>query len=123
MIDRALALDETWDAGAIHSFLITFEMGRATGEGDPAERARRHFERAVELSRGRSAGPFLTYAESVCVEQEDRAQFKGLVQRALAIDPDDDPPTRLANIIAQRRGQWLLARIDKLFLPPLPPQT
>jgi predicted anti-sigma-YlaC factor YlaD len=123
MIDRALALEESWDGGAIHGFLITFEMGRATGEGDPAERARRHFDRAVDLSGGRSAGPFLSYAESVCIEREDRAQFEQLVRRALAINPDDDPPTRLANLVAQRHARRLLGRIDKLFLPPLPTET
>ena len=52
MIDRALALDETYDSGAIHSFLVTFEMIRQGAEGEPADRSRKHFERAVELSGG-----------------------------------------------------------------------
>jgi predicted anti-sigma-YlaC factor YlaD len=119
MIDRALALDESWDRGAIHSFLITFEMGRATGEGDPAVRARQHFDRAVELSQGRLAGPFVSHAEAVCIPAEDRSQFEKLLKQALALNPDNDPPTRLANLIMQRRARWLLARVDKLFLPPL----
>ena len=121
MIDRALALDESWDRGTIHGFLITFEMGRATGEGDPAVRARKHFDRAVELSQGKMAGPFVSYAESVCVPAEDRAQFEKLLKQALAINPDNDPPTRLANLVMQRRARWLLSRIDKLFLPPVDP--
>lgn len=119
MIDRALALDEAWDRGTIHSFLITFEMARATGEGDPAGRARRHFDRAVELSQGKLAGPFVSYAEAVSIPAEDRAQFEQLLNQALAINPDNDPPTRLANLVMQRRARWLLTRVDKLFLPPL----
>ena len=121
MIDRALALDESWDHGAIHGFLITFEMGRATGEGDPVERARRHFNRAVELSGGKLAGPYLSFAESVCIEREDRAQFEKLLQTALAINPDEQPATRLVNLVMQHRARWLLSRVDKLFLPPLEP--
>jgi len=121
MIDRALVLDEGWDSGAIHGFLIAFEMGRATGEGDRATRARMHFDRAVELSGGKLAGPYVSLAESVCVEQEDRAQFEKLLHQALAINPDENPPTRLANLIMQRRARWLLSRMDKLFLPPLDP--
>lgn len=121
MIDRALALDEAWDRGAIHAFLITFEMGRATGEGDPAVRARQHFDRAVALSQGRMAGPFVSYAEAVCIPAEDRAQFEQLLNQALAINPDADPPSRLGNLVMQRRARWLLARVDKLFLPPLDP--
>jgi hypothetical protein len=31
LIDRALALDETWDEGAIHAFLITYEPNRPPG--------------------------------------------------------------------------------------------
>jgi predicted anti-sigma-YlaC factor YlaD len=121
IIDRALALDESWDHGAIHGFLITFEMGRATGEGDRIERARRHFNRAVALSGGKLAGPYLSLAESVCIEQEDRAQFEKLLQTALAINPDEQPATRLVNLVMQRRARWLLSRVDKLFLPPLEP--
>lgn len=121
MIDRALALDEAWDHGAIHGFLITFEMSRATGEGDRAARARKHFDRAVELSGGKLGGPFVSYAEAVCIAAEDRAQFEKLMHQTLAINPDNDPPTRLVNLIMQRRARWLLSRVDKLFLPPLEP--
>ena len=39
LIDRAYALDPDFDRGAIHSFLITFEMVRADGAGDPAEKS------------------------------------------------------------------------------------
>ena len=121
MIDRSLALDEAWDHGAIHGFLITFEMGRATGDGNRAARARKHFDRAVELSAGKLSGPYVSYAEAVCIPAEDRAQFEELLQQALAINPDKDPPTRLVNLIMQRRARWLLSRVDKLFLPPLEP--
>ncbi len=121
MIDRSLALDETWDHGALHGFLITFEMGRATGTGDRAARARKHFDRAVELSDGKLCGPFVSYAEAVCIPAEDRGQFEKLLQQALAINPDNHPPTRLVNLIMQRRARWLLSRVDKLFLPPLAP--
>jgi len=122
LIDRALALDESWDRGAIHGFLITFTMARATGEGDPAVRAARHFDRAVELSGGRLAGPYVSFAEAVCIPREDRAQFELLLRQALAINPDDEPATRLVNLVMQRRAAWLLSRVDKVFLPPLDPE-
>jgi len=120
LIDRALAVDESWDAGAIHAFLIPFELSRAGGEGDPVARARRHFERAVELGRGGQAGPFVTYAEAVCVQQQDREQFVRLLNQALAINPDTRPEWRLVNLVMQRRARWLLGRLDELFLPAEP---
>jgi predicted anti-sigma-YlaC factor YlaD len=119
LLYRALELDESWNNGAIHTLLITYEMSRATGEGDPVARARRHFERAVELSAGKLAGPWVTYAESVCIPLEDRAQFEASLRRALEIDVNAQPESRIENLVMQRRARWLLDRVDTLFLPPL----
>ena len=42
--------------------------------------------------------------------------FKGLLQKALTIDPDAVPKWRLANILAQEKAQWLLDESPELFL-------
>jgi predicted anti-sigma-YlaC factor YlaD len=55
-------------------------------------------------------------AESVALQNQDRAGFEELLKRALAIDPDAAPQSRLQNLIAQRRARWLLSRMDELFL-------
>ena len=118
LIDRALALDEAYDHGAIHSFLITYEMSRPMGVGDAAARSRQHFERAVALTSGQQAGPMVSLAEAVCVQKQDAKEFEALLRRALAINPDARPEWRLANLVTQRRAQWLLGRTDDLFLKP-----
>lgn len=118
LIDRALQLQEDFDHGAIHTFLITYEMNRRAGEGDPAGRARRHFERALQLSGGLAAAPLVSLAEAVSLQRQDVTEFKSLLNRALAIDPDAKPEWRLTNLIMQRRARWLLARVDDLFLAP-----
>jgi predicted anti-sigma-YlaC factor YlaD len=117
LIDRALELDERFDAGAIHSFLIPYEMARQGAPGDPAARAREHFERALTLSGGGQAGPFVALAEAVAVPRQQRKEFQDLLRRAIAIDPDAHPQWRLANLVLQRRARWLLTRTDELFLP------
>ena len=122
LMDRALELDEKYADGAIHSFLITYEMSRQGASGDAAERARRHFDRAVELSGGQRAGPFLSLAEAVSVPKQNRTEFESLLKRALAIDPDAKPEWRLENLVMQKRARWLLGRVDDLILPPLPPE-
>ena len=116
LIDRAFELNESYDHGAIHSFLITYEMSRQGAEGKPEERARRHFDRAMELCGGQLAGPLVALAEAVSVSSQNAAEFKGLLDRALAIDPDANPECRLVNLVMQRRARWLLSRIDELFL-------
>jgi predicted anti-sigma-YlaC factor YlaD len=123
LIDRALELDESWNFGALHTFLITYEMARTGVPSDAAGRSRREFERAMEQSRGWQAAPLVAYAESVCVQQQDLKQFESLLQRALGIDVDAHPEFRLANLIHQRRARWLLAKKDELFLIPDPPET
>jgi predicted anti-sigma-YlaC factor YlaD len=118
LMDRALELDESFDHGAIHSFLIAYEMNRQGAAGDPAARARQHFERAMALSGGKEAAPLLAMAESVAVQKQDLKQFDSLLQQALAINPDANPETRLVNLVLQRRARWLLSRKSDLFLMP-----
>lgn len=116
LIDRALVLDEAFDYGAIHSFLIAYDMNRISGTGDPEERARKHFARAVELSSRQQAGPYVTLAESVSLPKQDKEEFVRSLEQALVINADEKPEWRLANIIMQRKARWLLQRIDKLFI-------
>ena len=121
MMDRAFALDPSWNEGAIHSFFISYELVRQSGPGSGTDRARSHFEKAVALSSGKSASPYVSYAESVCVQEENRAGFEKALNAALQVDVNAIPGNRLVNTVMQRRARWLLNRIDKLFLPPVPP--
>jgi predicted anti-sigma-YlaC factor YlaD len=116
LIDRALALDEKFDSGAIHTFLIAYESARNGAAGDFAERSRKHFDRAMELSGGSQAGPLVSFAEAVCVQKQNRKEFEAFLQKALAIDADAKPKFRLANLVMQRRARWLLSREDDFFL-------
>lgn len=116
LMDRALELDESYGRGAIHTFLVTYEMSRQGAPGDPAARAREHFERAMALSEGKNAAPLVALAETVTVKQQDVKEFESLLNRALAINPDANPETRLLNLVMQRRARWLLSRKAELFL-------
>jgi hypothetical protein len=118
LIDRALELDESFGDGAIHGFLISYEMVRQGAPGEAAERARAHFDRAMELSGGREAGPLVALAEAAAVQKQDVRWFKTLLEKALSIDVDAWPPSRLVNLVMQRRARWLLSRTEDLFVEP-----
>jgi predicted anti-sigma-YlaC factor YlaD len=111
-LERGLALDETWNRGALHELL----MAMPASAGGTAERAEHHFERAMELNGGLSLGPLVSLAEGVCVPQQDRARFTTLLTEVLAFDVDVHPENRLANILAQEHAIWLLSRTEELFL-------
>ncbi len=115
LMDRALALDESFERGAIHTFMIGYEPVRQGKSGDPTVRSRQHFTRAMELSGGADAAPLVALAEAVCVPQQRRAEFEALLTQALQIDVDRATEKRLANLVAQRRARWLLSRTDHLF--------
>lgn len=116
IFDRALALDESYGEGAIHEALISLEAVPEAMGGSTA-RARAHFDRAVALQHGRRAGAYVTLATSVSLAAQDREEFVRLLDQALAVDPDAEPGSRLANLVAQKRARDLLARVDDLFVP------
>ncbi len=116
MMDRALVLDESFDHGAIHSFLISYESSRPGAAAEAEQRAVRHFERAMQLSGGNLASPLVSLAEEISVARQNRQEFVSLLNKALEIDVDAKPEFRLANLIMQRRARWLLTQVDELFL-------
>lgn len=116
LFDRALVLDEGFGGGALRTILISYEPSRIGAERGAAERAREHFARAVELSGGQSAGPYVALAEVVSIAAQDRSEFLRLLGMALAIDVDVAPERRVENQVQQRRARWLLSRVDELFL-------
>jgi predicted anti-sigma-YlaC factor YlaD len=115
LVGRALELEESFDQGGIHVFMINLEMGRADMSAGAPARARGHYARAVELSRGLQAAPHVTLAEAVSVAERNRDEFEQLLRHALALDVAKAPESRLANLVMQRRARWLLGRTDKLF--------
>ena len=116
MINRCLELDESFDQGAIHQFMISFEGSRSDAQGGSVKEARAHFERAMQLADGKQVSPLVAFAETVSVRLQDRKQFRELLQQALAFDVNEAPQHRLANLIAQRRAHILLSRINDLFI-------
>jgi tetratricopeptide (TPR) repeat protein len=119
LFDRALKLDESYSDGALHEALISLDA-LPEAMGGSRERADQHFARALELSRGLSASPYVGYAASVLVPAQERAAFHRTLEQALAVDPDAAVELRLANHVARARARFLLDHADDYFLEPLP---
>ena len=114
LVERGLALDETWNQGALHELMITLDSVEQLG-GD-RKKAREHFARAVELQKGAAPSPYVLLAMGVSQPERNREEFEKLLNAAIAIDPEKDRSHRLVTILTQRRAKALLEQIDTLFI-------
>ena len=122
-VTRAVALlqqvqdwDDAYGAGAVHEIFISFYGSAPADLGGSEQKARQNFERAVSLSKGLRAGPYIALASSVSVKNQNAGEYRDLLGKALAVNVDADIPDRLVNIIDQRRARWMLDHIDDFFL-------
>jgi len=136
---RALDLNETYNDGAIHDFLVQYYGSLPASMGGDKEKAEYHHKRAVEIADGRLAGPFVSYAEVMVLPKQAQVklpegdsdaeiqayydeiqaiadEFVALMNKALAVDPDAYPDARLINILTQRKAQWYLDHLEDFFL-------
>lgn len=118
LMERAFELDEVFRKGAIHEFFISYYGALPASMGGSKEKALFHFNRALELSGGLNAGPYVALAGSIAVNEQNVEDFINLLNKALKIDPDSNPENRLANILSMRKARWMLNHIENYFLLP-----
>ena len=117
---RALELDPRYSDGAIHSFLLQYYAALPTSLGGSREKAEFHYQEALRIGDKRLAGPYLSYAESILIPEQDVDGFIALMERALAVDVDAYPAARLINTLTQRKARWYLDNLEEFFLLDLP---
>ncbi|HEY9595970.1 MAG TPA: TRAP transporter TatT component family protein [Spirochaetia bacterium] len=116
LLQQVLAWDPGYGAGSVDEILISFYGSAPENLGGGEGRARESFDRAVALSRGLRVGPYTALAASVSVKDQNVAEYRDLLHRALAIDVNADVPDRLVNIIGQRKARWMLEHEGDFFL-------
>jgi hypothetical protein len=105
LLRKAKELDDDWDGGAIYEALIPFD-GLPPLLGGSQAAARANFEKAIELSNGKSVFAYVAMASVTA----DAAEKRKLLDQALAIDVASTTAHRLTNLIAQRYARALLAQ-------------
>jgi TRAP transporter TatT component family protein len=104
LLTRARSLDDTWSRGAIYEALIALD-GLPAVAGGSAAAARADFDRAVELSNGKSVFAYVTYAATIA----NAAEKRRLLEQAVGIDVNATPERRLTNLVAQRYARAMLS--------------
>ena len=116
MVYRVLELDESYDEGGVHELLISINGSLSPEMGGSEAEARAHFDRALSLSGGAKAGPYMALATTLSVNQQNYSEFRELLEKIIALDVDADPRYRLLNIVYQRKARWLLDHAEDFFL-------
>ncbi len=116
MMKRVEELDPTFNRGAIADFFIIYYGSLPDYLGGDSKRARDYFKKAVEISSGKLASPYVSLATTVSVKEQNLAEFKELLAAALKINVDDDPANRLVNVLQQRKARWYLEHSADFFV-------
>jgi predicted anti-sigma-YlaC factor YlaD len=122
LMKRVLELDKNFGEGGIHNFYVLYFGSLPEYMGGSFEKARKHFKLAVESSGGKSSSPYISLATTVSVKDQDVEEFRQLLKKVLAMDPDADPENRLLNTLNHRKARWLLDHEEDFFLPKEPPE-
>jgi predicted anti-sigma-YlaC factor YlaD len=116
LLRQVKSWDGSYGGGAVDEILVTFYGSAPADLGGSEEKARESFRRAIDLSKGSKAGPYVSLASSVSVKNQNAAEFRELLGKALAIDLEASRSHRLENIISQRKARWMMEHIDLFFL-------
>jgi hypothetical protein len=144
LIVRALEIEEDYNQGALHDLLIAVfgnvpvsliyrttdtnssysvigvletyyaAAGALLSNMTTDDQVLFHLELSVRFSDGLKASPYVS-ASSIFIKNQNSAEFKSMLNKALDIDLDIKPENRLMNIISQRKARWLLDHIEDYF--------
>lgn len=115
LMQRVLALDETYYYGSAHIFFGAYYGGRAPMFGGDYARAARHFDRAAALGQNQLQWVEVYRARYLLRQMGERAAFHATLSRVLDAPLSRDPELHLANALAKKEAAGLLAQEGDLF--------
>lgn len=113
LMERSVALDETYMSGSGHTILGAYHARNAMAELDEAKK---HLDRSMQIHGGKNLLTAVQYAAKYYCLKGDKAAYEKTLHEV--IDAGDVfPEQRLANVIAKRRAARYLgkARMRECF--------
>ena len=114
LLDRLLELDESYQFGAPHMYKGVLDSLVPPLLGGNLERARQHFEKALDLSEGKNLFAKVYMAKQYARLIFDRELHDRLLTEVLAANPEVEDFT-FQNILAQQLAAELLNSADDYF--------
>lgn len=114
LLEHILLTDESYDGGSAHLYMGAIDGLLPAAMGGKPELARKHFERAIELSDGKNLMAKVFYAESYAKPMFDRELYNRLLTEVIRAENKATGLT-LSNTIAQEQALQLLAEEADYF--------
>jgi len=113
-IQRVLEIDETVSNGNAHLYMAVMESLLPPALGGKPELAKKHFERAIELSNGENLMAKVLYAEKYARMLFDQKLHDELLQQVIDADIGSSDQL-LVNTLAKQKAAELLLDGDDYF--------
>jgi hypothetical protein len=107
--------EDSYYFGSSHVALGVLLASRPKILGGDPDKARAHFERALDIGKGKFFMAHVYYAMSYAVQVQDKGLFSSLLQKVEEGSLEVLPEQRLANAIAKRKAKKLLETVSDLF--------
>ncbi len=117
LMNRIIALDEGFNYGNAHLFLMTLYGARSKMLGGDIAKADQHYEAMKRLNGGDFLLADVFYARYVDVQKDDRPEFERRLKAVIASQPNSERAGRvkLYNALAKARAKVYLAGADDFF--------
>ena len=113
-IMRVIELDETVSNGNAHLYMAVMESLLPPSVGGKPELAKKHYDRAIEISKGTNQMAKVLYAEKYARMLFDRELHDELLKQV--VNSDDGPKDQtLINTLAKHKAAELLLNADDYF--------
>ena len=113
-ISRVIEIDETVNNGNAHLYMAVMESLLPPTLGGKPELAKKHFDRAIEISNGENQMARVLYAEKYARMLFDRELHDKLLKQV--VEADTGPQDQiLSNTLAKQRAAELLRSADDYF--------
>lgn len=115
IMERVAELDPYYFYGGPQLFFgVSFGSRPPMFGGNPTK-SKEHFENALKAYDRKFLLTQVLYAQTYCVQNQDRTCFDELLNEVLQARADALPEQRLGNELAKLRAQWLLDHASEMF--------
>ncbi len=116
MMHQILKVDENHFYGAIHAAFGAYYGSLSKALGGQPEKAKKHFEKAFEISNNNMLYFHVLYARTYLIQIQDKKSFIKTLENVLATPSKTKRQMIMANEIAKIKAKNLLDKVDEYFL-------